>query len=366
MSSVTRLILGTTMFLALLFGFVDPLWPDAAVSFKRLHIFLFNLVAGGSIILYFTEGRTKVSLKTSAYFVLALLYSLSASAGVYWLTLLISIPLFLVVESVRVRRFSLFPVDFFRPRVSASDKFHQASVLCLSAGIAIAFLVICNAVYFPLVSYEKLTLNVFFLGYSFPISLITMSIMFSFMRGEKGPFRRFLEELAFWLVNLGVIVFFIFIIVEMFAFEITAAVTLFLTVGMIFVLFIRTGARVQQKTFLTSGMTFLLLTGLTGVLYIWLYFLPGSESARAFLLVLHAMVSLYGWNLSGLITIIRWDDFPIKLNSTLVISLHWAIVLVLAPLGKYYPWLALIALPAYIFLLALVCTSRGKGQQRQI
>ncbi len=353
------------MSLALIFGFIDPLWPEAAISYKRLHVFLFNLVAGGSIIIYFTEGQGAVNAKTKSYFILALLYAISAAARVYWLTLLISIPLFAIVESARIRRFALLPIDFFRPSVSVSDKFHQASVLCLSIGIVIASLVICNAVYFPIVSYEKLTLDVFFLGYSFPISLITMSVMFSFMTGTKSPFVRLLEEAAFWLVNLGVIIFFLFIIVEMFFFEITVAATLCLSVGMIFILFIRNGADVQQKTFLTSGMSFLLLTAVTGLLYILLYFVPDSEETRALFLVLHATVSLYGWNLSGLIIIIRWDDFPIKLNSALVIALHWVIVLILAPLGKYFPIVSLVAVPAYIALLTLIFTSAGQLQGRQ-
>jgi hypothetical protein len=359
MNKADKIVLGTAMSLALLFGFIDPVWPDAVISFKRLHIFLFNLVAGGSLIIYFIESRAVVSQRARAYFGVALLYALSAAAGVYWLTLLTSVPLFIIVESVRIKRFSFFPFDFFSLRVSVSDKFRHASILCLSVGIAIASFVIINAVYVPVVSYEKLTLNAFFLGYSFPISLITMSVMFSFMTERKTALARFLEEIGFWTVNLGVIVFFIFIVLEKFTLEIASAATLFVAVFMIFILFIRSAAMVQQKTFLISGMTFLLLTAFTGILYILYYFFPGSEQLRARLLVLHATVSLYGWNLSGLVIIIRWNDFPIKLNSAHLIALHWAIVLVLAPLGKHFPLLSLVAFPAYCALLALVFTSVG-------
>ncbi len=110
---------------------------------------------------------------------------------------------------------------------------------------------------------------------------------------------------------------------------------LFVTVWMIFFLFVATAPNVQQKTFLISGMVFLLLTALTGILYVSMYLYPFLDPYREPLLVLHAMVSLYGWNLSGLFIIMRWSDFPIRLNSAFAIALHWSIVLVLAPLGKY-------------------------------
>jgi hypothetical protein len=66
------------------------------------------------------------------------------------------------------------------------------------------------------------------------------------------------------------------------------------------------------------------------------------------------MVSLYGWNLSGLFIIMRWGHFPIRLKATLAIALHWAIVLVLAPLGKYLLPVAVLAMLAYVSLLGVV------------
>ncbi len=357
MSSKAKTVFGVTMTLALLFGFFHTIWPEAAISFKRLHIFLFNLLSGGSLILYYTEGNI-FTKAVRTYFVFAFLYALSAAASLYIPTLILSIPLLVVVESVRIKRFSFFPFDFFARNVSVSAKFNHAALLCLSIGIIFASLVILNNEYLKLVSYEKLTLEVFFLGYSFPVSLITMSVMFSFMTERESRFISVLKEIGFWFVNLGVIVFFVFIIFELTILEITVATILFITVWMIFLLFLVTAPKVQQKTFLISGMVFLLFTALTGIFYILKYFYPSLEQYREYLLVLHGMVSLYGWNLSGLFIIIRWSDFPIRLNSTLAITLHWGIVFVLVPIGRYAPPVFAAAIAAYVVLLMIVFAGR--------
>ncbi len=359
MSTLSKLTLAGTLSLALLFGFMDPHWPDALLSFKRLHVFLFNLLSGGALIIHYTERAPNLNRKAAAYYLVSLAYALSAAARLYPLTLSLSLPLFALVESARIRRFSFFPFDFFRQDVRICDKFHQASLLCLSIGIVIASLVILNNEYLHLISYAKLTLDVFFLGYSFPISLITMSLMFSFMPEGRSRPVRLVMEICFWVVNLGVITFFAFIIFEMFIPEITVATTLFVAVCVIYYLFLKTAPAVQQKTFLLSGMTFLLLTAITGIFYILHYYYPALADYREQFLSVHALVSLYGWNLSGLIIIMRQNDFPIRLNSALVIALHWAIVLVLAPLGKVHFALGVVAVCAYVLLLGLVLASRG-------
>ncbi len=357
MNSSTRITLGVTMTLALLFGFLHSMWPDSSVLFKRLHIFGFNLLTGGSLILYHTEGHGAFSPRVKAYFACALLYSLCAATGMYVLTIALSVPLLLLVESVRVRRFALLPLDFFR-RAQVSEKFNHASLLSLSCGIVFASLVILNNEYLNLVEKKKLTIEVFFLGYSFPVSLITMSIMFSFMTRRINRLVEALKEVGFWFVNLGVILFFVFIIFELTVAQIVISTVLFFTVWMIFFLFIGTAPSVQQKTFLVSGMVFLLFTALTGIFYILMYYYPSLAAYRGHILILHAMVSLYGWNLSGLFIIIRWSDFPIRLNSFLAVSLHWCIVLVLAPLGRYVFPVSFAAMAAYVSLLMIVFTGR--------
>jgi hypothetical protein len=360
MSRRARLLFGTVLTLALLFGFLQVLWPETLCSFERLHIFGFNLLTGGSLILYHTQGRGVLTRRVKTYFALALLYALFAAFKSYVPALILSVPLFLTVESVRVQRFSLLPLDFFR-RVPVGEKFNQASLLCLSIGILVASLVILNNEYWNLVHYEKLTIEVFFLGYSFPVSLITMSIMFSFMTEREGRLITALKEIGFWSVNLGVIVFFAMIIFELDIPEMMVATTLFFVVWMIFFLFLATAPNVQQKTFLVSGMVFLLFTALTGIFYILPYFYPSLEPYRTPSLVVHAMVSLYGWNLSGLFIIMRWGQFPIRLRAALAIALHWAIVLVLAPLGillapksEYALPVSILAVVAYVLLLGIV------------
>jgi uncharacterized protein (TIGR01777 family) len=359
MDARVRFTLGFTMSLALLFGFLHVVWPESPVSLKRLHIFLFNLCAGGSLILYYTQGAGRISKRVYAFFGLSLLHALSAASHLYLPALVLSVPLIIIVESIRITRFSLFPLNFFNPRTPTHEKFNQASLLCLSLGILISSLVIMNNQYFGWASYQKLSLDVFFLGYSFPISLITMSIMFYFLRDSRGRLKTLLKETTFWVVNLGVISFFVFIILESFVPEIAAASLLTVMVVVIFILFLKNAPQVQQKIFLVSGMVFLLLTAITGVLYIARYFFPELDKFTDLFLVVHATISLYGWNLSGLFIIIRFNDFPIKLNSALSIALHWAIVMLLAPLAKYYPILALIAVPAYVVLLSIVFMSRG-------
>jgi hypothetical protein len=362
MDSKAKLVMGVTMTLALLFGFFESIWPEAPVSFKRLHIFGLNLLTGGSLILYHTEGQAVFTRRVKAYFALSLLYALSAAASWYLPALILSLPLFLIVESVRVKHFALLPTAFFH-RAPVTEKFNQAALLCLSIAIVFASLVILNNEYLKLVDYEKLTIEVFFLGYSFPVSLITMSIMFSFMTERRGRLAATLQETGFWLVNLGVIVFFVFIIFELNILSMLMATMLFVTVWMIFFLFIATAPWVQQKTFLVSGMVFLLFTALTGVFYILKYFFPSFEPYREHFLILHTMVALYGWNLSGVFIIIRWRDFPIRLNSVAAIALHWAIVLVLAPLGTHILLVSILATAAYVALLLIVFSGRARQQE---
>lgn len=364
MTTFPRLLIGTAMSLALLFGFFQLIWPDAAVSFKRLNIFLFNLCSGGSLILYYTDRVPRFSRRVRLYFLFSFLYALSAASSLYLPAVFLSIPLLFIVESARVSAFSLFPHEFFNNDIPVGRKFHQASLLCLSCGIVIASLVMLNNEYFKVINFEKLTLDVFFLGYSFPISLITMSVMFSFMTQHHNLTRLMMKTAAFWLVNLGVIIFFIFIIFESYAGEIGIATVLFFTVCTIFYLFVRMTPMLQQKRLLISGMSFLLLSALTGILYILRYFMPALEDYGGFLLSLHAIVSLFGWNLSGLFIIIRWGDFPIRVHSYALIALHWVIVVVLLPLGYHNAPLHLVATIAFIGLLSLLFLSRGnkKGE----
>lgn len=339
------------MVIAFMFGFADQVWDK---NFERLHIFLFNLCAGGFTILYHTENSPAPSLKCYLFLIFSLLYAVLAFFQIYPAAALISFLLGLLVESIRIRAFSFVPKELLDPNISVVDKFHHASVLCLSLGLFIATFVLLNDTELHWLPYKQLTLNVFFLGYSFPVSLITMSVMFSFIRRDIGEPLRYIKQVFFWTVNLGVIIFFIFIIFEMQIAKFVIATVLFVTVVLIFSFFLLLGINKQQKQFLLSGMSFLVFTGITGIFYIELRNYPELyEAWGRLLLTCHAYLSLYGWSLSGLLILIRWNDFPLSLNSWAIIFFHWLVIGVLAPLGKTNIIIAVAALVSYCVFLHL-------------
>ncbi len=357
MNLLTKIVLIITMTSALVFGFLHLFVPD--YNFERLHIFQFNLCSGGTFILIYTEGKKSFSLKTASFYILSLLYALFAFFQQYIYAIVIAIILALLVETIRSDRFSFFPADFFSGTANVTAKFHQASLLCLSLGLIISSLVMGNHEYWRIFSSPKLTLDIFFLGFSFPVSLITMSVMFGMMEKSGGRWTRFLKEYSFWTVNLGVIIFFLFIILGLFTAQLTIALVLFFTVIIIFFLFMKLGAHRQAKSFLTSGAVFLIMTAVTGIAYIILYTVIPQPPGGKLLLKMHALISLYGWNLNGLAVISRYDDFPLKLNSGKIILLHWLIVTVIAPLGFYFRPLSIVAIASYLVFLYIIFFTSG-------
>ena len=88
---------------------------------------------------------------------------------------------------------------------------------------------------------------------------------------------------------------------------------------------------------------------------------PGYYRAWGkFILSLHAFIALYGWNLAGLLVIIRREDFPLRLDSRPVIMFHWVVVVVLAPMGKLFFGVGVAASLLYGLLLYLVLFSPGR------
>jgi len=79
------------------------------------------------------------------------------------------------------------------------------------------------------------------------------------------------------------------------------------------------------------------------------------------LLRLHTFASLYGWNLSGLAVICRYDDFPIMLDSKWIIIIHWITVVILAPLGYYFMPFAVSAVVLYLLMLYMILFSKGSS-----
>ena len=356
-----KVILAILMPLALSFGFLHIFVPESwGMNFERLHIFLFNLCSGGTVIIRFTEGKRDFKLKSALFLLLSVSYALFAFLKFYVPAILISFILAVIVEMIRVEKFSFFPMDFFNGNVSASKKFHHASLLCLSTGLVISAMVIINNEYLKIVYMEKLKLDTFFLGFSFPVSLITMSVIFALIKNNKDKIIMVLKNIGFWSVNLGVIIFFGFIIFEKLLFQIFITLILFATVLMILYLFYHYGERIDQKLFLTSGMGFLLIAAITGILYIVFQTYPGYRSEDyKWLLKFHSFVSLYGWNFCGLVVICRYGDFPLSLHSGKIILLHWVIVVFFAPIGNYFQVAAIATVLLYAFLLWMILFRKG-------
>ncbi|MCG8641455.1 MAG: hypothetical protein MI862_17120 [Desulfobacterales bacterium] len=351
MNTKLKLLFATLMITALIFGFIDIYFPLKEYSFERLHIFLFNLCTGGSILLYYTQGRADVSKTVRLFFIGSLVYAFSAFIMWYPLTIFLSVLLFVLVEKVRIQKFALVPVHFIRSDIPVSEKFHQASLLCLSIGLLMASLVILNNEYLKFIVMEKLTLNTFFLGYSFPLSLITLSLVFGMLKKIEGSSSRVIMELCFWTITVGVIIFFGFILFEKFIPQIFVTSALFMAVITVFVLYARFADKIQQKMFLTSGIGFLIITAITGIVYIFMQMSEGYDVEKSkWLLHMHVFASLYGWNLCGLSVICRFEDFPIRLHSPTVIFIHWLTAVVLAPMGVFFGWFAILAIISYAFI----------------
>ncbi|MBW1812820.1 MAG: hypothetical protein JRJ39_03830 [Deltaproteobacteria bacterium] len=356
-----KVILAVLMPLALSFGFLHIFVPENwGMNFERLHIFLFNLCSGGTVIICFTEEKSDLTIKSALFLLLSISYAILAFLKLYVPAIVISFILAVIVEQIRIKHFSFFPKDFFKENVPASEKFHHAALLCLSIGLVISAMVIINNEYLKIFNMEKLKLDTFFLGFSFPVSLITMSVIFALIKNNKGKLIINLKNFGFWSVNLGVIIFFGFIIFEKLLFQVYITVILFASVLMIFYLFYQYSEKVDQKLFLTSGMGFLLIAAVTGIMYIVFQIFPDYRSEDySWLLRLHSFVSLYGWNFCGLVVISRYGDFPLSLHSGKIILLHWITVVILAPLGNYYQAPAIAAVVLYTFLLWMILFRKG-------
>lgn len=361
MSWKLKTILLVMMTTALACGFLHHLVPPATLNFERLHIFLFNLCSGGTLLVYYTEGGATLSRRAMLFLTLAIAFALCAFLHWYVPSMLIPLALAHLVEAVRIDHFgSRFPRALFAFREPVSRKFHQAALLCLSLGLALSSPVILNSVYLQWFTIEKLKLDTFFLGFSFPISLISMSVIFTLMKQQSIRATALLKETAFWIINMGVIVFFGFILAGLFASQVAIASLLFVTVVLILYLYWHEGIQLQQKAFLTSGILFLLITSITGIVYILLSFSSFYTPESSYpLLRHHAFTALYGWNLSGLVVISRHGDFPLQLHSSKVILLHWVTVLLLCPLGYFLPVFAVLAVLTYFWLLVRMFFNHG-------
>jgi hypothetical protein len=336
-------------------------------QYQRLHIFLFNLVTGGTVLLYFLEGKRQMSWRVWSFLAASLVFSVTAFLNWYLPAVLVAVFLAVIVESIRIERFAFLPVDFFKPSVPVSRKFQHAAVLCLSIGLLICATVMLDNQYLHFLNLPLLLLDDFFLGFSFPISLVTFGVMFSLINEKLGGLTWLLREASFWIVTVGVIIFFVFIVLGIVTAEVICAVVLLLDAILIFYLF-RTDLKSLDEPgeFLVSGMVFLILTGVTGLLLVlWSILTPNDPKGQELLLQTHAYLSLYGWNLSGLTVLIHYQEFPLHLNKLEIILLHWITVALLAPLGSLYPIFAVAAIPAFALLTGLILLRPPKRIEAQ-
>jgi hypothetical protein len=80
------------------------------------------------------------------------------------------------------------------------ERIDHAAILCLSIALVIAAFVVVNNDALHWIANKNLNLNLFFLGYSFPLSLLSMSVMFSFVEEVAAPFPRMLLNFFFWFI----------------------------------------------------------------------------------------------------------------------------------------------------------------------
>lgn len=355
MNIIYKIVFIVTMLLALLFGFLHNF--ITGYNFGRLHIFLFNLCTGGSLILYHINNYRKYDFFIFLFFITSFVYAILSFSHYYSGAVFTALVLFLIVECVRRNNFGNI-MSFFDRKIYISNKFRHASLLCLSIGLIISICAIINE-YTNLYYVKRLSLDSFFLGFSFPISLITFSVIFDLIKG-KIENKKVVGEICFWVINLGVIVFFIFIITEQIFLELIISIILGFCVLYVFYIFIKNCGHIQQKYFLISGMVFLLMTAITGIFYIVVYIeSPYNKNLLNQIIEYHRLVSLYGWNLSGLAVIVRFDDFPIKLNSIYAIIMHWLTVAILAPIAMNSRLFTVITLCSYIIYLKMLFFSKS-------
>lgn len=330
-----RAALALVLCLSLLAGFAGPLFGPEWKQLVSLHVFLYNLTVGGSLLLVFASGRDRPGLLEWSFLAGGGVFGAASAAHYYPLLVAAPVVLGALVEARRWRTFEWFPLDFFLP-VPASRKFRQAALLCLSLGLFICAATMANEAWFHWFHLPKLDLHVFYLGFSFPISLVTFSLIFARLE-KRTVLPLWASEYCFWALNLGVISFFFFIIFELWAWQMLAALTLFSVVLLVGWLHWRTRAPEPDWQLYSSALVFLTVGSLTGIAQILVsWFWP--EHADLPLLGVHSATTLFGWNLSGMAALIRGGDFSFR-GFRFLIPLQWLFVASF-PIGRYLPVVA--------------------------
>ncbi len=357
----TKILLFICLFLAVGFGFAPAAGFGADHHpFAVLHVFLFNLLSGGLLLILYVRGKKAVGAFEIVFMAGAGVFALGAFFKMPAVNVLTAVLLGAMVEGIRWRKFSWFPYEFFTA-APVSRKFEQAALLCLSLGLFIAAATVLNNEHLHLIHLEKLGLHVFFLGFSFPISLITYALIFE--RGENSgrPRRRAIEEFCFWGLNLGVIIFFVFIVLGIYPMQLVMALTLFVTVWLTLYVHVMSGRRGPEWSFLLSALGFLVVGSATGIIYILVSW-KSTHYTPGYLLSLHSAANLFGWNLTWMMLTLRKNQFPLRAGLKLIIPLHWLFVLSI-PLGRVVPAASLVSSALAAALLGLTILAPAPKQK---
>ncbi|MCX7679672.1 MAG: hypothetical protein N2316_10695 [Spirochaetes bacterium] len=347
------------LFFMMMVSFVAGVFHDHIkidqLNIQRIHVFLFNLCTGCTILLLHLKEIKKHWVVIFLLF--SILFSVSAAINFFFVAICSALILTAIVEFARVKSYSFFPSNFFSLKIPVSIKFHHAALLCLSFALPLsAFSMFAHLwkIHLP----PKMTVDIFFLGFSFPVSLMVMSVLFANMKDVEGIVELLIRNFIFWIVNVGVIVFFIFILAENEILQVAIALLLMVSVVMVFICYYKHALREKQFYFLFSSVFFLLLSALSGVLYVTIKSLFENYHGLGirYILSLHRYVSLYGWNQAGIIVLL-WDNkkyvSPIS-NSKAMIALHWLAVAVFAPCALFHWAFAAMAVVLYVSFLIIV------------
>lgn len=347
------------MIVSFIMGFFQPDAIHQNFNAHRIHVFLFNLCSGGLLILrYSVPGGKKIV--PWLFLIISLIFTISAAMSQYHFAIASAVACAVIVEKVRFARFPFLPLDFFRRDIPVSAKFHHAALLCLSIALfASAFsmaALLCGIALPP-----KMTVDIFFLGFSFPVSLITMSLLFANIPNSHKKPESIINRFVFWAVNLGVIVFFVFILAERAYPQVIIAASLLVPVGFMFYRFITAYTRDGSFQIIFGGMIFLLISALSGIAYIMAkYLITGtSPHIQKYILEFHRYASLYGWNQAGMLLLLGKTGFHLNRISPMAISLHWTAVLVFAPCAIFCRLWGLPASLLYMAFLAIVFRKSG-------
>lgn len=358
-NTLLRIMLFCMMLSSFFAGFLHHT-PGEQLNIHRIHVFLFNLCAGGMLILTYSTPPERRAV--SWFFLVAsLIFTISAALSSYPIAICAAFSCAALAEYARIRRFSFMPLDFFRNGVSIVTKFHHAAMLCLSTALlfsAMSMLARLWDISLP----PKMTVDIFFLGFSFPVSLITMSLLFEKISSLQNGIDLSLSQFVFWAVNLGVIVFFIFILAEWVYPQIVIASLLIVPVCVMFCLFMKRFSGSDSHTLLISGISFLLTSAFSGVAYLAVKYLITESGLllQKYILEFHRLASLYGWNQVGMLLLFEKSGFRIQRISRLAIASHWVGVALCAPLALFAWKCGLVASILYTAFLTIIFWKTGE------